>query len=367
MLMNKEFRISNLVFVCILVVGSWFLPSMAFASVFSSNKVVDVSEPIDDDVFLAGERVTISEAIQDDAYVAGGKLEITGDIGEDLMAAGNSVTVSSAIGDDAFLAGESVVMEEGSIVDDLFAAGRLVEVQEGATINGDVRAGGAHVILNGTFKGQVKVGGDVIEVGPTATIAGDLVVYGPTAPTVAEGAVISGSVRHVATMAHERESTRSKIAEWVRSVVTWFIVSLVLLYLVPRLGAAVMERVYATTLSSFGIGFLWLALMIPVTVALFLTVVGWPLALIVVFLSGLLLLLSCSLMPLVVGSWLHTKFSAATIKLPSQWQHALLGAVVVVTLHMIPVLGPLVMFVLSLAILGTLLRLLKKNAGSSSN
>lgn len=338
------------------------VPASALAAVFAGQEVIEVTEAIADDVFLTGERIKVSGAIQDDAFIAGGTIEVTAPIGEDLMAVAEGVSLLSAVDDDAFLAGDIVTVTGEASVDDLFAAGRVVELGEKTEVRGDVYAAGSTVVLNGAIAGSVRVAGETVEIGSTAKIAGDLIVYSATAPTIAEGATIGGDVRHVTAMAKDEDSARSLISDWVRDVVTWFLASLVLLYLAPRLGAAVTERVYTTTLSSFGIGLVWLIAMVPVAIALMLTVVGRPLALIVIFLSGLLLMLSMALLPLVIGTWIHQKFSSLTTRLPLQWQHALLGAVVTVTLGLVPVIGSLVVFVVMVAILGTLLRALKENS-----
>jgi len=347
-----------------LALAALVLPAGALAAVFSSNEVVQPAEPVDDDVFFAGERVTVDQTIADDAYLAGGIIEVLSNVGEDVMAAGNSVTVSAPVGDDAFLAGDRIVLEEDATAGDLFAAGRSIEVRPGAAVSGDAYLAGAVISLHGAFGGDVRVGGESVEVGEDATIAGDLIVHSPTAPAVADGATITGVVRHVptGTKGDDGGSARSMIAYWVRSVVTYFIASIALLYIAPRLTALVIEQFYRSTLASFGIGLLWVIVMVPATVVLFLTIIGWPLALAVIFICALLLLLSCAYLPLVVGTWLHGRVASVKRTLPLQWQHALLGAVVVVTLQFIPVLGQLLIFVLALAMLGTLLRLLKKNA-----
>ncbi len=355
----------NLLIRQILLITSVILllaPTVTSAAVFVHNEVVEPTEPIDDDAFFAGERITVTQTIADDAYLAGGIVEIESAIGEDLMAAGNSVTLSAEVGDDAFLAGDRVVIENNSTMDDLFAAGRSLEVREGTTITGDAYLAGADIALNGSFEGTVRLTGESIEIGPTAIIAGDVIAHGPTAPTVADGATIRGTVRHVpANTDTNGRDGRSLLATWVRDVVILFITGLVLLYLAPRLSALVQERIYTTTLSSFAIGFLWLIAMIPAIILLLITLVGWPLAVIGMFLSGLLITGAALFMPLVVGTWLARKLDTR-VKLPKSWQQVLLGAVVVASIHFIPTLGPLLLFVITLAIMGVMIRILKQTA-----
>ncbi len=355
----KSFFMSKLFFVALATII--IAPGVASAAFFSSNEVVEVDQPIKDDAFLAGKHVTVNESIQDDAYLAGETLEVKKAVGEDLFAAGNSVTIKSNVGDDGFLAGDRVVVDNGSSVDDLFAAGRSIELRQGTTVKGDAYLAGADITLNGRVEGDVRVMSESVEVGPEATITGSLIVRGEHAPTIADGAHITGSVQYIPVTPHAEKTSRFLIARWVRDVVTLFVVSLLLLYLAPRLSALVLERVYTSTLSSFGIGFVWMVAFIPAVILLLITIIGWPVAAVVVFLTGLLFTLSAILMPLVVGAWLAGKLTAR-VKISKPWQQVLLGAVVVVSLHFIPAFGPLVVCVLMLVITGVLIRALKQNA-----
>lgn len=336
-------------------------PAAAVAAVFGSNEVVEVSEPIADDAFLAGEQVSVRQPIADDAFIVGSVLEVSNTIGEDLFAAGNTITVSADIADDAFLAGDLITLERTK-VGDLFAAGRFVELSRDATVTGDAYLAGATIVINGTMSGDVRAASERVEVDSGTTIRGDLVVYSRNPPQIAEGAIIAGAVRHVTEVARDQAGVQAYIVNWVRQVLTLFIVSLVALYLTPKLSRTVVDHVPTATISSFGIGLAWLLLLIPVVIALFLTVVGWPLALTVASLSMLIIFLGLCLLPLVAGAWFHQRWIRKTGDSPLQWQHALLGAVIVVSLQWIPIIGPFVIAVLMLTIIGTLLRTFKQYA-----
>lgn len=330
-----------------LVVGTWFLPTVVQAAVFQVS-----------------ERVEIEALIQDDAYLAGRNVSITGEIGEDVMAAGNFVSLRSTVGDDAFLAGDQVVIAEGARVDDLFAAGRFVELQAAARVAGEAYLAGAKVVVAGEVAGDVRVVSEMVELADGAVIGGDLIIYGSAPPVIHEGAAVRGSIRQISEWAADSQgrSFRSALADWVALALAWFAASLVVMFLAPNLTRAVMASVYTTTLSSFGLGLAWLILMLPVIVVLLMTVIGWPLALLILGISFLIMLVAAALLPLVVGKWLHQRMAAAAADAPVQWQHALLGAVAVAALKLVPIIGALVIGVIWIALLGVLVRLGKKYA-----
>lgn len=345
--MKYEEPALRLRFVWFLVVGFWFLPTVVQAAVFQ-----------------ASERINVEAPIQDDAYVAGRNVSITGEIGEDVMAAGNFVSLGSTVGDDAFLAGDQVVITEGARVDDLFAAGRFVELQADAAVAGSAYLAGAKVVMAGEVAGDVRVVSEMLELADKAVIDGDLIIYGSASPVIHEGAAVSGSIRQISEWASDPQerSFRAGLADWVALALTWFAASLVVMWLAPNLTRAVLTSVYTTTLSSFGLGLAWLILMLPVTVVLFMTVIGWPLALLILGISFLIMLVAAALLSLVVGKWLHQKMATSAADSPVQWQHALLGAVAVAALKLVPIIGALVIGVIWIALLGVLVRLGKKYA-----
>lgn len=343
----------------LLVASFWLWPASTLAAFFASHPVVEVSEGIKDDAYLAGERVIVREAIQDDAFLAGGTVEVTNTIGEDLFAAGNVVTVSANIQDDAFLAGDMVTLENAT-VGDLFAVGRFIELQSATRVAGDTHLAGAKIIINGTVTGDVLVASESVEIGRAARITGDLIVYGATPAQIAEGATITGTVRQVTTSQQDRDSGRTAIATWVRLVLTFFIVSLVCLYLLPTLSKTAVAAAPTAGLMSFVWGLVWIILIIPVVLALLLTMIGWPLALAVGFFSAFVFSVSLCLLPLVVGALIHRRWIKPAVDAPLQWQHALLGSVVVVTLMWIPLIGPLLLAVFMFIMVGVLLRTFKQ-------
>jgi hypothetical protein len=149
------------------------------------------------------------------------------------------------------------------------------------------------------------------------------------------------------------------VADWVRSVVTWFVVGVVLLYLLR--GAATETVTYSLARSgrSLGIGILAIVFVLPAALLLAFTIVGLPLAGLILLGTIAHLIVSHALAALIVGAWLMMRLlkssgTAAAFK----WQHVLLGVVVLKTLGLVPLVGWLAVSLVTLMTWGALLQVL---------
>jgi hypothetical protein len=247
------------------------------------------------------------------------------------------------------------------------AAGATVEIESPA-IAGSVYAAGERVRISGTIRGDVRAAGEEIVIASGTTIGGDLRTFGPQAPTVEDGVVIEGERHHEMT---ERDQmmweTHLSVADWVRSVVTWFLAGVVLLYVLRGAATETVERAFAQSGRSLGLGFLAALLALPAALAAALTIIGLPLAGLIILLAAAHLIVAHALAALILGAWVVTAFfkSAAT---PAglKWQHVLLGAILLKAIGLIPVVGSVAILVLMLLAWGALLQVFWRRLRSQS-
>ncbi|MDP3997478.1 MAG: polymer-forming cytoskeletal protein [Candidatus Andersenbacteria bacterium] len=334
------------------------LPTAAGAAYFAAGENVSPDNAVQDDAYIAGQRVTIDQPVKDDVFAAGNAVEISGSVGQDVYAAGSSVTVSGSVGDDVYAAGNTVRVESPE-ADDIFAAGNNVTLSQEVNASGDAYLAGSTVEISGTIDGAVKVAAPSLLVTASAVINGDLITYGEEKAKVQidDGAIIRGEVKHVVTQhvsGAKEISQRLYILNWVRSVVTWFVFALVLLFLLPGLTRTVFETAKKQTLKSFGVGILWLLVAIPLSVLLLVTVVGIPLAIIAVLATIALVITAIGYIAILVGEWVAVKLLKQEIG-HNTWQHALMGAVIFATVRIVPLIGGLFVLIMMVLSLGALI------------
>lgn len=348
--------------ILIVAVGLGFIaPLSVGAATFLTGDEISLSEALADDLYIAGNGVMINKDVEQDVFAGGQSIRIDANIGQDVFAGGNSVKITGTVGDDIFAGGEMVEIDVTS-VDDIFAGGNRVEISKDTVVNGDVFAGGQTVIIAGTVKGDVKIWGDNMVIKSGAVIEGDLTTYGEKEPTIEKGATVNGERKH-----HTKEAKAvgmsGSVAGWVSSVLAWFVLGLVLLYLVPQFTKSVTETALKRSGKSLLLGALWALLFIPLVVLLMITIIGIPLAMIVLLLTIAFFMLAIGYSMIIIGIWIMNKISK-TENAEVSWQHVLLGVVMYKVIKLVPIVGWPITLALTLLSLGALIwtdwRLLKK-------
>ncbi|HEY7526122.1 MAG TPA: hypothetical protein VIA82_04750 [Candidatus Limnocylindria bacterium] len=141
-----------------------FLLAMVATLVLAETRLLDGK-------LRTGDTVTIpaSETVADDLYIAGGTLIVDGTVHGDLVAFGGTVNVN------------------GTVDGDLIAAGGTVSV--GGTVSGDARVAGGTLSLTGSVGEDALVAGGQVTLG--GEIKGDLITSGGN---IAMGATVGGDV-----------------------------------------------------------------------------------------------------------------------------------------------------------------------------
>ncbi len=303
--------------------------------------------------FLAGGHVEFSERTSRNAFVSGGDVLVGGTVGRNLYAAGGDVRLEGRVDGDVRMAGGTLkILPQALIGDDATLAGGSI-VMDGS-VAGDLRAYGERIVVNGSVDGDVELAGESLRLGPDARIGGRVVYRSRDDITMASGAQVAGGMS---------KSTRHR--NWRRfaegaSIVGAITVSLgmvllgaVLVLGMPRFSreAGVVIRQKPWHVLSLGCAML---IGVPVALAvLVVTIVGIPLAVLLAFAYGAILMLGYLVAAIFVGDFVLERVDVA--KLDSVWWRALfmlLAIVAIAIVRQVPVLGNLAWWVLFLAGVG---------------
>jgi cytoskeletal protein CcmA (bactofilin family) len=313
-----------------------------------------MDEPVDGNAFAAGGKVTIQERIERSAFVSGGDVTISGSIGRNLYAAGGDLRFEGEVEGDARMAGGTLRIAPGArIHGDASLAGGSVEV--GGMIGADLRAYGESIDINGMVAGDVEAAGDSIRLGPDAQIGGRIVYRSDGDIIVDPAARIGGEVVKARS---DRELRRklgrgASIAGGVVVSIGMVLLGAVLILGMPRFSREAAANVRGKPWHSIGLGCVMLLAVPFVIVVLMITLVGIPLALLIVFGYVALLLLGFLVGAIFLGDFALERMDAA--KLASVWWRALflvLALVVVALVKQVPVVGDIAWWILFLAGLG---------------
>ena len=215
------------------------------------------------------------------------------------------------------------------------------------TVNGSVTAFDAPVTISGRVNGDVVVFNGRVELRSGATVTGDVVSQ--AAPVLASGATIGGATRRVQTNVNwDGFGWAGRLAFWLAVSVSTLVVGLVLLWLVGRGAATILEA----GRTRVGPSILWGLLVffgLPILAILALvTVVGIPLGIGVLAALGLIYAVGYG-----ASAWI---LGRSILRGRAAWVVAfLLGWAILRAVALVPIVGGLVWFVAVVFGLGALL------------
>jgi cytoskeletal protein CcmA (bactofilin family) len=352
-----------------------FIALPVYAQSQNKNVLLGKDEVVNKDYFAGGETVTVLGTVNGDAYVAGGTVLVDGTINGDLLVAGGNVTVNGTVAQDVRAAGGNVTIN-GKVGQNVTMAGGNITLANNASVSGSVvMAGGQVSVLSSVGKGATlaggqvtvgnSVGGDVwagvgtLTLTPDANVAGNLHYISDTDATVLSGATIAGQTsRETPPQKSKDAMERSKgVAKGIGAgfIFASFLSALVLGFLLitffPRFMDSSSEQITKNPWRALGVGFLTYALFPFVFILLLITLVGIPLALILLFAILLIAYLSKIFFAYYVGKWIAQKLNWKSNNVVT----LLLGLVVYYILTRIPVIGGLTFIAFLLIGTGALL------------
>jgi cytoskeletal protein CcmA (bactofilin family) len=313
-----------------------------------------LDRPVSGNAFAAGGSVEVRERVEENAYVSGGDVTIAADVGGNLYAAGGDVRLQGDVDGKARAAGGRVRFDAGSRIGrDASFAGGSIELD--GEVDGDVRAYGENVWINGPVGGDIRAAGESIRVGPDARIAGDVVYRSRDRIRIDPAAQINGEIRESGRGREwiERAGRGATIVGGITASLGMLLLGAILILGMPRFSREAGTTVRHKPLQSIGLGCVMLVAVPFAVIVLMITLIGIPLALLVVFGYLAVLLLGFLVGAIFLGDLALERLDAA--KLGSVWWRALfllIALVAIAIVKQVPIVGNLAWWLLFLAGLG---------------
>ena len=304
------------------------------------GEAVLIQGEIAEDVYAAGGTVDVLATVEGDVVVAGGRVTVGERVSGDVMAAGGAVSVHASVGDDVRLAGGDIRLS-GSVGDDAIAVGGNVTLTPDGSVNGRAWFSGGRV---------------------------DLVYRSPQEADIASGAQIRGTISY--------EPVEWPIAAFVAALAGVGIVVLLslivtgsaLFLMFPRFIGTAVTTIRAEPWKCLGLGLAVFAATPVVISVLFFTVIGWLPAIVVGALYLVLLLAGFLTGAFYVGDLGWRLWGRGEVSRAGRLWSFVVALIVLTLLGLVPLLGALVLFALTLVGVGVLkLGLYRAYVGQSGN
>lgn len=334
--------------------------SGAHRNLYTMGGNVSVDGTVTGDLYAAGGAVNITGSVEQDLVAAGGTVNITGIVGGDARLAGGNVNLVGKVGGDLLIAGGNLIISSQSeIAGDLIIGGGNVTVD--APVLGNIRAAGGNITINSRVVGEITARSGQLTFGPKAEALGKIYYKGHKDPIIKDGAKVAAiEFTKLEKRGMGKRFTGLMTLFALLHIAAMFIAGWLFLKFMRRRAEAINTLALREPWKNMGIGFLCAIIFPVVVILLFVTLVGFYVALITLFWFMAVILLTGLIASIFVGSMIIKQMRRdKTIPVMPNWKALLLGLVVLKILMIIPILGGIVVLLAWLVAFGAFLRVFK--------
>ena len=365
----------------------------AAGMVVESGTSIVIDRPVYEDVYLTGGTITINAPLHGDLVVAAGTVYVNDSVMRDILVAGGRVTINGYVGGRIRCAGGTVQILR-NVQGDLVIGGGTIEIGRGVTIFGNLLATGGDLTLNGIVQGDIKAAVGTFRLNGTAgrdldcrggnidiegRVEGGAIMAATSRLDIGGKAVFNGEVRYWSdggkAVDFGGSLTKGKaIADaglaireghWyffgatsVWNVLVYLGMGLLSILLLQFFFAPIFSRagdsVYAHMWKSLGMGFLFICGVPVLMVLAFISLIGIPLGLALLFGYILVWVFSGSITAVVAANWLNYR-EGPQVSFRRQIWTAFGMFIILRLLFFTPFLGWLLFLVLTCIAFGALL------------
>ncbi|MBU1039016.1 hypothetical protein KKC17_02160 [Patescibacteria group bacterium] len=366
------------VFICgIFFIGLFFVLTQSVSADNSSDQL-GATEIVNGNYYVTGSTVEVIGQVLSDVFVFGGTVEILGPVGGDVLVAGGNVRIQGPVQGNVRVVGGTVEISSQVSKNVLAGAGTL-RLMPGSVVLGHLTAAAGTLEMAGTIEGSVKAAGGLINLsgivkGPAeywlgkdgqfkissgAVMADQITYHSYNQAVIAEGAQLSYPLQFIPIS--EKNSAKPAVWwNWLVAIFSALVLGMVLFSWWPKTLQATAEVIIKRPWVSLGWGAVW-AVFVPLLSIIFLiTVIGWPLAvlLVIFYIAGFIVV------PVLAGLVLINllKINGLFSKFFGKWPGLVLlfvGIILYEIIAQVPYLGMVFVILAALAVWGALWQIVR--------
>jgi hypothetical protein len=334
---------------------------------------ITINAPIYGDLIVAGGTILINDTITNDILLAGGNVTFNGYVGDDIRCAGGNIRISKNVAGDLVITGGSVIIDKTTTIGGLLASGGDVTVD--GNINGEIKGvfgnlflnggvtknidcRGGKITVNGTIDGNSILAASSIIIGNNASFRNDVRFWNTKGTIDFKQSLNNAKATYDPSLSIQSGRWYYLGAASLVGLLWWLGMALLMIFLVQYLFAETMkksaETAFNKTLKSVGIGFLYFIAVPVATIVAFITVIGVPVGILLLFGYIALFLLATVITSVVSANWFNNYNNSKW----KTWQLVLAAFGIFIFLKLVsatPFVGGLIMVVLVAMTFGSIL------------
>lgn len=323
------------------------------STLYASGRNIDVAGTVRGDIICAGQNVNISGTVTGDVLCAGQSIHINGTVEGNVRLAGQNVTISGKINKNANVASQSLTTDtDSSIGGDAGVGGQDIILN--GSIGRDLALASGNAIVNDTVGRNIHGNLNQLTLQSDANVQGFITITSPNSIQRDDGSEVQGKV----TRDQPTETTND--TSWIGLgwlftlyiLLAMLVVTLVLVLLMPKAFQSASNKALNGIGKTILIGIASTVIVPVVIIGLMFTIIGIPLAILLLLVWLVLLFLSGPFAAYLLGRLLLRDNAHNAVLV------MLLGAITLLILYLVPFLNVLVLLLALWFGLGMILQII---------
>jgi len=279
---SKIFKILLFLALILLPLGS----AQAMDSKTGNSIYVTKDEIVSGTFYAVGNTVTIDGAITGDLLAIGQTINVNGEVGGNIRVAGNAISLNGTVARNVNALGANIILGDKAKVGwDVYVAGNNLEMR--GVVDGSLNSHIGQALISGKIgqdadlKLASKMANQNLIISSGAIINGDLTYTSKTPAEISDQASISGQT----TQNLPPVTSKNWFAAWAWTklfgIFSAILVGLILVFLLKKLTPKILEKIEEKPLKVFIPGLILTFILPPIALVLCFTLIGTPLALII--------------------------------------------------------------------------------------
>lgn len=323
------------------------------STLYIAGDTLDIKGIIKGDLFCAGNDIDITATVEGDVICAGQNVRVNGNVLGDVRAAGMNVDVNAVVQGGLTAAGQALTLGSDAKVErDVTLAGSSARLR--GDIGRDVLGSATNIIVTGHIGRNLSAEVASLRLESGASIHGNLDYRAPAQAFIARDATVQGQTYYTE---QGQKSDVDHVAITLWTSLYWFValllIGLVALLAAPRVLDGASATLRTRKIISFAAGAATL-LAVPIfAITLFVSLLGIPLAILLMSAWLMGLISSLVIAAYAIGWTITEKF----LNWPPRGRrlaNLIIGLLVTILIGLLPVIGPIIIFLLILSGLGAI-------------
>jgi len=278
-------------------------------NLYAAGNTITIDGTVNGDLIAAAQIINVNGRIEGDIIAAAQDIRINGEVGGNIRVAGNSININNRVARNVNAFGANVILDKNSQIGwDVLAAANNIETH--GEIIGSLSGSAGRALISGKTGKNISLKladtetNEGLIVSPEAAIGGGLTYTTNKTAQIPQTATIGGKIEQKFPEVKPDNKLSSLVWPKIYSIFCAFVIGLILIFLGKNSTLKILDKIQDKPKRVILTGIIIMFAVPPISLFLMFTLIGIPLALILLAIWFIALYVSKIFTALLLGQWI---------------------------------------------------------------